>query len=103
MDGKVEIWECVYDEYTLRYSRWEPDFDRYAYFNETNEDATRDDWYIGDEEVGRTWVGLDDRPTATRNYRWLASYRDAPYEVLVQAVDDEARDEGLAAVSAKPP
>ena len=103
VEGKIEIFECVFPDYTIRYSRWQQGFDRFGYFNRTNPNAVHPQWIIEGDSVGRAWVGLDDRPEVTRKFRWLASYRSAPYEVLVQGVDVEGRDAGWQSIEAKHP
>ncbi len=103
VEGKIEIFECVFPDYTIRYSRWQQGFDRYSYFNRTNPNAEHPQWIIEGDSVGRAWVGLDDRPDVERKFRWLASYRSAPYEVLVQGVDQEGRDAGWQSIEAKHP
>lgn len=103
IEGKVELFECVYDRYTIRYSRWEKGADRYAAFNRDNPEATHAKWYLGGKFAGQTWTGVDQRPDQRRVYRWLASYRYAPFEVLVQGVDEAARDAGKTRVEARLP
>jgi hypothetical protein len=102
-EGKVELFECVYDGYTIKYSRWEKGADRYAFFDKNNSGARRAKWYIEGTFAGRTWTGLDERPDQSRPFRWLATYRTAPFEVLVQGVDEESRAAGRDRVAARPP
>lgn len=102
-EGKVEVFECVYDEYTIRYSRWEKGADRYAFFDTNNPGARSAKWYIEGTFAGRTWAGVDERPDQSRPYRWLATYRTAPFEVLVQGVDEAARAAGRDRVTARLP
>ena len=88
ISGKEELYECVYDNYTIRYSRWEDDFDQYAYFDEHIDNAETDDWVIDGTTAGRTWAGLDDRTSEERRYRGIATYENWPYDVTVKGVDE---------------
>ena len=104
VEGKIEIFECVFPDYTVRYSRWQQGFDRYAYFNRTNPNAEhpRVD-HRGRLRRPRPGSGWTTGPRWSGKFRWLASYRNAPYEVLVQGVDEEGRDAGWQSVEAKHP
>ena len=103
LDDKAEIFECTYDSYTIRYSRWNDDYDKYAYLDEHIDDSETDDWFIDGVQAGRTWIGYDDRESEERRYRWIGAYEDAPYDVTVKGVDEEGLEEGMRRVRAKQP
>ena len=103
VQGKQELFECDYDRYTIRYSRWDSDFDKFAYFDSHIENAQTDDWFIGDTQVGRTWTDVDPRPSETNRFRGIAAYADWPYDVTVKGVDEAALKEGSDRVRAKLP
>ena len=101
--GKVELFECVYDGYTIRYSRWEKGFDRYGYFNETQQGAKSVKWYVDGQFAGRTWTGLDSRASEPNKFRWVATYRYWPYDVTVKGLDEQGRQAGIERVQARRP
>ena len=102
-EGKVELFECVFDTFTVRYSRWDEDVDRFAFFDEHIHNAESDTWSIDGVPAGRQWIGLDDRTSEERRFRWIAAYENAPYDVTVKGVDEGALEEGIQSVVAKKP
>jgi hypothetical protein len=103
VDGKEELFECVYDGYTIRYSRWDDNFDKFAYFDEHIHGAETGDWSEGGVTYGRTWTGLDDRTSEERRFRAIAAYADWPYDVTIKGVDEAALQEGANRVSSNAP
>ncbi len=97
--GKAEVYECDYDRYVIRYTRWEKGFDRYSAINRLNPDAKSAKWYLEGAFAGRTWTGPD--PTEPGGLRWVASYRYAPYDVVVKGADADALSEGRDLVEAE--
>ncbi len=102
MSGKPELFECNQGDYTVRYSRWEEDFDRIGYLDSHSHGAQRSKWKVGGEVSGLRWVGGVDEKADRLKFRWQASYGDYPYDVLVKAVDESAMEEGIATIEAKP-
>ena len=103
MTTKLELFECDRGSYTVRYTEWVDGFDHVGYIDAHSHDASRSRWRIQGEVSGFTWTGgIDDKATETRRFRWQASYRDYPYDVLVKGVDQAAMEEGIATVQAKP-
>ncbi len=103
MEEKEELFECDYGTYVIRYSRWDTDFDTFAFLDEEITGATTDEWTIGDESAGRTWTGLDDRESEQLKFRAIAAYSDWPYDVTVKGVDEAALQEGANRIEAKKP
>ncbi len=101
--GKAEIFECVYDGYTIRYSRWQDDYDTSAYFDSHIKNATKREWSENGVSFGTLWTGLDDRTSEERRHRTIAAYADWPYDVTVKGVDQAALQEGVDRVQAKQP
>ena len=101
--GKVELFECVFDTFTVRYSRWDQDVDRFAFFDRNISGAQTDVWTVDGVPAGRQWIGLDDRESEERRFRWIAAYESAPYDVTVKGIDEGALQEGIQSVIAKKP
>jgi hypothetical protein len=100
---KEELYECVYDGYTIRYSRWADDADWFGYLDSHIKDPETGDWTVGGETVGRTWKNIETREGEDRRHRLIAAYTDFPYDVTVKGVDEDALQEGLERVQAKAP
>ncbi len=100
---KAELFECVYDTYTIRYSRWDDGYDRYGYLDANIKGAETDDWILDGVVVGRVWLGLDERTSEDRRYRWIGAYQDAPYDVTVKGVDEAGLEAGYLQVRARMP
>lgn len=98
--GKVEVYECGYGDFLIRYTRWAQGFDRYGYLDSANGvDAA--EWYAQGEFAGRQWTsfeGSDPQP-----YQWSATYRYYPYSVSVEGTSEAARQRGVAAVAVTAP
>ena len=91
--GKAEVYECDFDRYVIRYTRWETDVDHIAAIDRLNPDARSATWRVDGEVVGTTWTGPD--PTRPGGLRWVASYRYAPFDVVVKGADaDRSRRAG---------
>ena len=106
LKNKLEVFECTYPSYTLKYSRWKESYDRFDYFDRKNAEhlePDQGDWRLDGKVVGEVWTSIDTRPDQERTFRWQATYDDWPYEVLVQGVDEAGREEGMAAVRARLP
>jgi tetratricopeptide (TPR) repeat protein len=102
-EGVAEVFDCVYDDYTILYSRWESGADRYAAIDSDKGVVERGTWTIDGADAGWTWTGVNPNQTRERRYWWRATYRDWPYEVLVKGVDEEARAGGVDRLEARPP
>jgi len=100
---KKELWSCTYDTYEIRYSRWDENADRYAFFDSHLHDPDTSEWSLEGSPAGRQWLDVDTNQGEPNRYRWVATYENWPYDVTVKAVDEAARDEGMAQVSATPP
>ena len=87
VEGKIEIFECVFPTTRSGTPAGSKGFDA----NHFSTGPTRTPSTRGGSRAasGRAWVGLDDRPRWSV-FRWLASYRSAPYEAAVQGVDEVA-------------
>ncbi|RYB89814.1 serine/threonine protein kinase [Nocardioides glacieisoli] len=98
--GKVEVYECGYGDFLIRYTRWAPGFDRYGYLD-SNNGVDAAEWYAQGEFAGRQWTnfeGGDPQP-----YQWSATYRYYPYSVSVEGTSEDARQRGVAAVAVTAP
>lgn len=100
--GKAEVYECHYDGFLIRYSRWIEGYDRYGYFDREN-GVPAAEWYIGDEFAGRQWTSVEVNAREKQPYQWSATYRYQPFSISVEGVTAEKRAEGLAMVRATLP
>ncbi len=103
LSEKAELFECTYGNYSIRYSRWDDDYDRYAYLDGNIKGAETDQWTLDGVVVGRIWMGLDERKSEARRHRWIGAYEDAPFDVTVKGVDQAGLEEGLLRVRARQP
>jgi tetratricopeptide (TPR) repeat protein len=101
-EGVAEVFDCVYDDYTILYTRWERGADRYAAIDARSAGAAPGVWTIDGTFAGRTWTGVP-QPGRARPFVWRATYRYWPYEVLVKGVDEDARATGMDQVEARTP
>jgi hypothetical protein len=103
--GKVEVFECPYGSYLIRYSRWDSDTERrFGYLNESNKPAQVGPWLLGDEESGTTWTSYEtpqQDPAENMRYQWAATYAASPFEVSVEGVSEASRGQGIGRVLAK--
>jgi hypothetical protein len=100
--GKAEVFTCRGSGYVIRYTRWEPGFDRFAVFSEDNR-GLGSEWTVGHEFAGRRWVSREQTGNGQRHFRWTATYRAQPFSVEVQATSLAGRSAGMAAVDAVAP
>lgn len=97
--GKVEVFTCRGSGYVVRYTRWQPGFDRFAVFSEDNR-GLGSEWTVGHEFAGRRWASRELTSDGLRHYKWTATYRAQPFSVEVQATSLAGRTAGMAAVDA---
>ena len=88
--GKVEVFECDYGRYMIRYTRWSKGADRYGYLNAANPGYRSSRWWIEGHMAGRTWKSFEDDPAESQPYQWSAAYRYHPFSVSVEGVDESA-------------
>ena len=91
--GKSEVYECYYDGYMVRYTRWMNGFDRYGHYDRSTAVAGTE-WWLEGEFAGRQWKGYERGPDEPLPYQWSATYRDEPYSITVEGVSDGARARG---------
>jgi hypothetical protein len=101
--GKVEVFNCDYGEYLIRYTRWREDTDRVGYYDEANPGARRARWSISGVRAGLQWTSFEASPRETKPFQWSATYQSFPYSVSVEAVSDADRRAGVARVRAVEP
>ena len=100
VEAKSEVYVCRTDDYLVRYSRWEDDFDRAGFLDSLTGVASTA-WSIRGEDAGEQWKyesAGDPNP-----YRWSATYDGLPFSVDVEAVSAGARGIGIAAVEPTTP
>jgi len=100
LDAKTEVYVCRSEDYLIRYSRWEDDYDR-AGFLDSFTGVASTAWTLSGEEVGQEWTyesSVDPNP-----HRWTATYADLPFSVDVEGVTPKARGLGIAEVEATVP
>ena len=100
--GKVEVYECGYGDFLVRYTRWAEGFDRYGYLDAAN-GVDGAEWYAQGEFAGRQWTSYEGGAGEKQPYQWSASYRYYPYSVSVEGTSGAARQRGLAVVAVTPP
>ena len=93
--GKVEVFECAYGDFIVRYTRWAQGFDRYGYLDSAN-GVEAAEWYAQGEFAGRQWTSYESGDP--QPYQWSATYRYFPYSVSVEGTSEAARQRGVAAV-----
>lgn len=99
--GKLEVWECKYEFYLVRYSRWDPSFDRFAYYNSVNPDATEREWFIDGDRAGTSWTSYENDANEPEKFQWSAAYDDAPYSISVESQSETGRAQGVGRLSFK--
>jgi len=97
--GKVEVFTCRSPGYVIRYTRWEPGFDRFAVFSADNR-GPGSEWIISHEFAGRRWASREQTTNGARHYKWTATYRAQPFSVEVQSTTLAGRTAGMAEVDA---
>jgi hypothetical protein len=101
--GKVEVYECDYGNYLLRYSRWAPEADRVAYLDSANHQPLKYPWSVDYEIAGTEWWSEDHKPTESLPYQYSATYRDSPFSVSVEGLTKADRATGVDRLDATPP
>ncbi|MBD8869849.1 serine/threonine-protein kinase [Nocardioides donggukensis] len=98
--GKAEVFTCRYGDYLMRYTRWEPEADRFGHYDRANPGATREEWLLDGELAGLQWTSFEagDREP----FQWSAAYFDAEYSVSVEGISAQARRTGMDRVRATP-
>ena len=99
MGGKVEVFTCRASGYVIRYTRWQPGFDRFAVFSEDN-GGLGSEWIVGREFAGRRWASREQTTNGLRHFKWTATYRAQPFSVEVQSTTLAGRIAGMAEVDA---
>ena len=106
VQGKLEVYVCDgNDRYTIRYSRWATEADRYSYLNEANTAAARRRWIIDGEDSGTSWTSHEtpqQDPDENMRYQWSATYATSPFSVSVEGVTPTDRVAGIDHVRARP-
>jgi hypothetical protein len=97
--GKAEVFTCRGKGYVIRYTRWQPGFDRFAVFSADNR-GLGSEWIVGREFAGRRWASREQTENGLRHFRWTATYRAQPFSVEVQSTSLSGRESGMAAVDA---
>ena len=97
--GKVEVFTCRASGYVIRYTRWEPGFDRFAVFSAENR-GLGSQWSVGREFAGRRWVSREQTSNDLRHFKWTATYRAQPFSVEVRSTTLAGRTAGMAEVAA---
>lgn len=100
--GKVEVYECGFGDFLVRYTRWAEGFDRYGYLDAAN-GVDGAEWYAQGEFAGRQWTSYEGGAGEKQPYQWSASFRYYPYSVSVEGTSEAARQRGLAVVAVTPP
>lgn len=100
---EVRAFNCDSGTSVVRYSRWEEDGDRYGYLDGTYPQAKRSDWFIEGKPAGQTWSAHAEDIDPDLPDVWAATYRQAPFTVIVKAADDASRDAARKQVEAAEP
>lgn len=99
--GKAEVYECVYTDYLVRYSRWTVGYDRYGYYDAAA-GIDGQEWWVAGEFAGRMWTTLEP-PTTDRPWQWSATYRYSPFSVSVESRTKAGRTAGITNTAIRPP
>lgn len=95
VEAKTEVYVCRTDDYLVRYSRWEDDYDRVGFLDSFTGVASTT-WTVRGDDAGKQWQY---ESTGDPNpYRWSATYEGLPFSVDVEAVSAGARGIGIATV-----
>ena len=95
--GKAEVFTCRGSGYVIRYTRWQPGFDRFAAFSADNR-GLGSEWVVGRQFAGRVWASREQTSDGVRHFKWTATYRAMPFSVEVQATSKAGRSAGMASV-----
>ena len=99
--AKSEVYVCRADDHVVRYSRWEDDYDRLAFFTSYMGPDSKA-WIVHGEDVGSQWT-FDVSADEPNPYRWSATYEDLPFSVEVEATTAHERVIGISEVEAAAP
>lgn len=99
--GRVEVFECEYGAYMVRYERWARGADKYAYFDRANPGYRSGTFTLEGQFAGRTWTSYEGSPAEDKPWQRSAAYRYHPYAFSVEAVDEASRLAGVRRVAAQ--
>jgi hypothetical protein len=101
--AKSEVYVCRSEDHVVRYSRWDDDYDRLAFFTSYMRLGPKP-WVVHGEDVGSQWSydGADD-DFSLNPYRWVGTYEDLPFSVEVEGDSPHARVVGISEVEASAP
>lgn len=102
VQGKVEVYECGYDGYLVRYTRWLKGYDKYAYYDIENQ-SDGSPWQLDGEQAGQQWFSVESDATEGQPYQWSAAFRHHPFSVSVEGATSADRSAGVAALDVAPP
>ena len=97
--GNVEVFTCLRSGYVVRYTRWQPGFDRFAVFSADNR-GPGSVWVVGRQFAGRRWASREQTGNGARHFTWTATYRAEPFSVEVRSRTQAGRAAGMAEVEA---
>jgi hypothetical protein len=98
IEGKAEVYECLRDGFVVRYTRWDPGFDKERYYEVENQVAGQP-WDISGEPAGLQWLSLEDDPAEEQPYQWSAAYAGLPFSLSIEGDTSADRSAGVTALA----
>ena len=102
IEGKAEVYECQHDGFIVRFTRWDPGFDKESYYTVENQVASQQ-WEVGGEPAGLQWFSIENDPEETEPYQWSAAYDGQPFSLSVEGESQEDRSAGVSELKLVPP
>jgi TIR domain len=102
IEGKAEVYECQHDGFIVRFTRWDPGFDKETYYEVENPVASQQ-WEVGGEPAGLQWFSIENDPEETEPYQWSAAYDGLPFSLSVEGETSADRSSGVSELKLVPP
>jgi hypothetical protein len=102
IEGKAEVYECLHDGFTVRYTRWEEGFDKEKYYEVENAVPSQE-WSIDGEDAGLQWFSVENDPAEEQPYQWSGAYAGSPFSLSVEGETQADRSAGLTELELVPP
>jgi TIR domain len=102
IEGKDEVYECLHDGFVVRYTRWDPTFDKESYYEVENQVASQP-WQVSGEAAGLQWFSVEQDPAEEQPYQWSAAYAGLPFSLSVEGDTSADRSAGVSGLELVPP
>ena len=102
VEGKDEVYECLHNGFVVRYTRWDPTFDKERYYEVENQVASQP-WQVEGEAAGLQWFSVEQDPAEEQPYQWSAAYAGLPFSLSVEGESSADRSAGVSELELVPP